>query len=105
MSAPVVADGTMSATVWPTHLGIGTPEPAGDYQRAQIHWELVADQPVGHARIWLPAGDYTDLVYAHAPAGVLSVSHTAPLPHPLHWPKSDWIDITNISPTRPQTLT
>jgi hypothetical protein len=105
MTAAGIADGTLSAVVWPTHVGLctldahGHPVETGD--RAQIRWELVNGQPVGSAALFVTAGDYTHLVYAHGPVGLLAVSHCAPLPHPLHWPVDQELVLANIGVGQP----
>lgn len=108
MSAPALADGTLTAVVWPTHVGLctrdahGFPVETGD--RAQIRWEVVDGQPVGSASPFVLKGRYTHLVYAHGPDGLLAVSHCAPLPHALDWPYDAELTIANISADQPESM-
>lgn len=107
MAGAARADGVLALTVWPAYVGLGWIDPAGapvepdtnpDYQRGQITWRAGDDGgPVGHGRVQVPAGDYTVIVYAQAPAGGLSVSGARLLAHPLTLTEATPIDVAEIT--------
>lgn len=71
--------GTLSFVVWPVYVGVcnaelGTPplfvdEPINDevYERGQITWAYENEKIVGRARVIVPMGFYTHLLYFQHP--------------------------------------
>jgi hypothetical protein len=100
-------EGTLGLTVWPTYVGVSAGAPAGGlhwephdvyYQRGQITWALEAEQIVGRAKIYAPAGQYTHLVYFHHPEDPQSVG-SVQLPHPVVFDTPGVIDVYPITNT------
>jgi hypothetical protein len=102
--------GILSCEVWPTHVGLcETNAPAAkgnwflreparhiDYKRGSISWETdkVTGQITGHARVYVPKGIYTHIVFATAEVGhIMDVKQRE---HPIDMPNTGWVDVVNI---------
>jgi hypothetical protein len=94
--------GTLSAVVWPTHAGAvnargDEPMFGFDYRRGQIMWELdEAGRLLGRARIEMPAGEWTWIVYCRNPFDPGYVS-AAKLAHPLLLHEPGFIELSEIT--------
>ena len=96
--------GILRVDVWPTMMGMAESsdgvtltEPMGhaDYLRGQIFWETLPDDTiVGHARLCLPKGVHTHLLFCHGP--VESIIGIEQLEHPLIFDRAGFFDITPI---------
>jgi hypothetical protein len=103
----IAADGVFAITVWPSYVGLGSTSPTtglvdepdddARYGRGQITWATVYSQPVGHARVFAPAGAYDHLIYCSAPVGSLTVQSVHRLPHPVVFDTDRWLDIAGIT--------
>jgi hypothetical protein len=100
----------LGAEVWPTHVGVTTEHPGNskwaatepsyhlDYIRGQIEWIAVSDSgPVGKAKIHVPPGLYTYMVYLHGPGSLPMMCGSRQLSHPVLFETSGVIDIENIN--------
>jgi hypothetical protein len=102
--------GILSCEVWPTYVGLcetNAPpsqgnwylrEPARhiDYKRGQIRWDTdkVSGEITGHARVYVPKGVYTHIVFAMAEEGhIMDVKQRE---HPIDMPSAGWVDVTPI---------
>lgn len=91
MTAEVGSDGTLAIVVWPAYVGACQGDPSthtiwepkvGDYRRGQIEWALENDIIVGRAKILVPQGEYTHLLYFRHPTAMETVG-SVQLPHPI----------------------
>lgn len=100
----------LSAEVWPTHVGVTFehpgpgPQPAtepvfhADYIRGQIEWIAVSETgPVGKAKINVPPGLYTYMVYLHGPGSLPMMCGSRQLSHPVLFETAGVIEIENIN--------
>ena len=99
-----------SAEIWPTHIGVTSEHPGPgpqpmtepvfhlDYIRGQIEWVAVSETgPVGRAKIHVPPGLYTHMVYLHGPGSLPKMVGLRQLSHPVLFETSGVIDIENIN--------
>lgn len=96
--------GELVVNVWPTYVGVGEStdgvtlaERVGhpDYQRGQIWWDTMPDgEIVGHARVQLPKGVFTHLLFCHAPTE--SVIGVQQLEHPVVFDRPGFFDVDPI---------
>lgn len=91
--------GVFNAIILPNVLGVSTNwlplgEPLGDinYQRGDIIWSNTAEGTVGNARLFLPAGTWSHLLFYQQDGYFLRANVIGP--HPLHFPKPGFIDVT-----------
>lgn len=78
--------GTLAVTVWPVYVGFGhhRDDDLPQDQRHQICWDTEAGMLTGHAHPAVEAGEYTHILYFHAPTGPPTFS--APFDHPVTLP-------------------
>lgn len=111
-----MSEGRLTIAVWPVYVGlVETPSSDGDYPahelldngslhepidhmdyvRGQITWVTHPNGEVlGHARVHVPRGVYTHILFAHAPTeGFAGVSK---MEHPIVFDSSGWVDINPI---------
>jgi hypothetical protein len=95
--------GVMTATIWPTHIGVLNVmghEPWGftPYKREQIYWELLDGILTGHikTKIQVPAGEYSAMIFSHHPTSGLLVGLPKRWEHPLRFTDEGEIDIHGI---------
>lgn len=96
--------GHLSVEIWPTYMGLGESadgvrlvEPCGhpDYSRGQITWETRPDGLiVGHARVVLPKGIYTHLMFCHGPVDL--VIGVEAFEHPVVFDRPGFFDVSPI---------
>lgn len=88
----------LSAVVLPSHLGASAGwdvwkffEPVDDanYERAQILWENTPDGTIGRARIGLPKGVFTHLLYFQQN----NFRRATKLPQPVVFDRPGWLDV------------
>jgi hypothetical protein len=95
------SDGVLSAIVWPTYVGavkVNGDEPMYDYyyKRGQIDWEYNRGVIEGYARIMVPAGEWSHVIYCRnqfEPGFIIA----AKLEHPIMLKTPDFIDLFGIS--------
>jgi len=99
--------GVLQVSVWPTYLGLSTGdpgpgpspvnEPFGEpgYERGQIFWRTEADQVVGNARVYVPKGVYTHLVFCYGPIQDMQAGSNR-LEQPIIFDAPGWIDVDPI---------
>lgn len=97
-------EGILRVDVWPVYVGMGEStdgitllEYAGhpDYQRGMITWEPdPGGDLIGRARILLPAGLYTHILFCHGP--VEMVIGVEQLEHPLVFKTAGIFDLNPI---------
>lgn len=106
--------GILGATVWPTYIGLSCGEPGPgtatggtgipsheshgdlDYKRGMITWVTEASGLVwGQARVYVPKGVYTHVLFCHGPGPNLYLS-AKQWESPVVFNKSGWIDINPI---------
>jgi hypothetical protein len=102
--------GILSCEVWPTYVGLcveSAPPIRGqwflkepmrhiDYRRGQIFWETnkVTLEITGHARVFVPKGIYTHLLFATAAQG--HIVDCKQREHPIDMPTAGWVDVDPI---------
>lgn len=96
--------GILSIDVWPTYCGLGEStdgvtliEQHGhpDYERGQIWWETHDDGTVlGRARVMLPKGVYTHLMFCNGPSEMLVAVEQ--LEHPVVFDRPGFFDVDPI---------
>lgn len=102
--------GVLSCEVWPTYVGLceeTAPPIRGqwflrepvfsiNYQRGQIVWETdtVTRKIIGHARVYVPPGEYTHILFATAEQG--HIVDCKRREHPIRMDDNGWIDIDPI---------
>ena len=98
--------GVLNVSVWPTYLGLSSDdpgpgpkplhEPLGEsgYERGQIEWRTEVDQILGRARVYVPKGVYTHLVFCHGPIDMQVGSNK--LEQPIVFDTPGWIDVDPI---------
>lgn len=112
--------GKLSVEVWPPYIGMATahPGPPGavapagepfadpDYTRGMIMWRHEPDpqspngqRVVGSAKIWLPKGVFTHVVFFFGPHSSHQVAGCNPLEQPIMFDRPGMI---NIDPIRNQ---
>jgi hypothetical protein len=100
---PVSNHGRLSVTVWPVYLGLAKAQSAQmireptehrDYERGQIDWfDLV--KGVGRARVWIPKGIYTHIIFCMGPReNVIGVNQ---MEHPQIFDRSGAVDVDPIN--------
>lgn len=82
--------------VWPAYIGFGThpTELLPADVRGQIQWRMDGTEIVGEAKPWVPAGEYTHLLYFHDPDG--PPCGAAPFDHPFLAPRGDFVVVDPI---------
>lgn len=98
---PSENEGVLTIDVWPVYMGVGEStddftliEQFGhpDYQRGQIRWDTQPDgEIVGFARVLLPAGMYTHLMFCNGPSEMLVAIEK--LEHPLMFDRPGFYDV------------
>jgi hypothetical protein len=101
---PPANHGRLMVDVWPTYIGMGEStdgvtlsERAGDpdYQRGQISWEAHPDGTItGRARVQLPKGIYTHLMFCHGP--VEHLIGVEQFEHPVVFDRPGFFDVDPI---------
>jgi hypothetical protein len=95
--------GILHVDVWPTYIGIGEADGTvitehnghPDYERGQIHWETQPDGDiVGHARVQLPKGVWTHLLFCHGPTELIISNEK--FDHPIVFDRAGFVDIGPI---------
>ena len=87
----MAGEGTFTARVWPTHVGVQDtfgvePWKYPDYHRAQIMWDECDGQIVGRTAqaVLVPPGEFTHLAFAHHPTSGLLMAVNQ-LHHPFRF--------------------
>ena len=96
-----VGEGTLEAIVWPAYAGAvleNGDEPMFDfdYQRGQIHWDIVDGKIVGHTEIKVPKGRWPHIIYCRnqfRPGFVVA----AKMEHPIVTDAPDIIKLFGIT--------
>jgi hypothetical protein len=101
--APGPNPGVLTVDVWPTYMGlgystdgvqlveqIGTP----GYERGPITWETKDGEILGRARVVLPKGTYTHLLFCHGPCDRLA--GVEQLEHPVVFDRAGFFDVDPI---------
>lgn len=70
-------------------LAFGEPANHIDYARGDILWENTPDGTVGHARIMLPAGLWSHLLFFNQEQFLRSNT----IPHPVYFPRAGFMDV------------
>ena len=96
--------GILSVHVYPTYMGLGYStdgvtlvEQAGhaDYQRGMIRWDTDPEGVItGHARVLLPKGVYTHLMFCHGPSEM--VIGVEQFDHPVVFDGPGFFDVVPI---------
>lgn len=104
--------GVLSCEVWPTYVGLceetAPPmrgqwflrEPANhiDYKRGQITWVTKKvngrNEITGSARVYIPKGEYTHILFATAADG--HIIDCKRMEHPRHTDGASWVDVEPI---------
>lgn len=96
--------GFLTVDVWPTYVGVG--ELTGDstitehnghpdYERGQIWWDTMPNGDIiGHARIRLPKGAWTHLLFCHGPVGLIIGAEQ--FEHPVVFDRAGFFDVDPI---------
>ena len=99
----------LSAEVWPTHVGFANGDPGRgkqasgepvfsiDYERGQIQWTAMpGGEIVGRARVLVPPGEYTHMLYLHGPGSLPMMCGSRQLPQLVVFHESGFIDVDPI---------
>lgn len=99
-----VNHGYLTVDVWPAYMGLAEStdgvtllEPMNhrDYARGQITWETKPDGlVVGHARVCLPKGIHTHLLFCHGP--VEMIIGVEQMEHPVIFDRAGFFDVSPI---------
>jgi len=95
-------DGTLSFVVWPAYVGACTetgeePINHASYERGMIRWDVMPnDELVGRARVQIPAGTWTHVLYCPHPTSP-QVYSAQKLAHPLVLSGAGTIDMDCIT--------
>lgn len=98
--------GLLRIDVWPTYLGMAESRDDGatfiepldgdGYQRGMITWETQPDgNIIGHARLCLPRGVHTHLLFCHGPGAGMIIG-IEQLEHPLVFDRAGYFDVNPI---------
>lgn len=97
--------GRLMVDVWPSYIGIGESTDGGatlleqadhpDYERGQITWTTHPDGTItGKARVALPKGIYTHLMFCHGPTERLIAVEQ--FEHPVVFDRPGFFDVDPI---------
>jgi hypothetical protein len=99
--ANTAGEGFLNAIVWPAYAGAvkdNGDEPMFDYdyERGQIHWDIVDGKLIGSTKIKVPKGKWSHIIYCRnqfKPGFVVA----AKLEHPIVVDHPDTIDLFGIT--------